>query len=260
MVKRVSPMENGDIIRLQFDTYTEDGKLVDTTDEKKAKDMGIYDEHTAYKPMVTIIGSERLLKAVEESVKSSNVGEEKEIVLPPENAFGARDVNNIKVISYREAERAFKEQGGKDAVPEPGRVVKIGDKYGKVVTVTPGRVVVDFNHPLAGKKIKYVYKITEKIEKEEDKIRAIIEINFPKDVEKFKIETGEEIVITIPDSAKLDDSWPLAKFSIVGAVRQYIANKTIIFREVFEKRVEEKKEEKAEEKKEEEAKEIKTEN
>ncbi len=237
-------MENGDIIKLQFDSFTDDGKLVETTDEKKAKDAGIYDEHTVYKPMVTIIGSGRLLKGLEEDLKKANIGEEKEVILPPEQAFGVRDTNNIKVMSMREFER-------KEIEPEVGKIVKIGDKYGRIVTVTPGRVVVDFNHPLAGKSIKYTYKILEKIENEEDKIRAIIEINFPKDVEKFKIENGEEIIITVPDTAKVDDAWLLAKFAIVGSIREYVANKTIIIKEVFEKRVEEKKEESKEGNKEE---------
>jgi len=236
-------MENGDIIKLQFDSFTDDGKLVETTDEKKAKDAGIYDEHTVYKPMLTIIGSGRLLKGFEESLKTANVGEEKEVTLPPEEAFGVRDTNNIKVMSMREFER-------KEIEPELGKIVKIGDKYGRIVTISPGRVVVDFNHPLAGKSIKYQYKILEKIENEEEKIRAIIEINFPKDVDKFKIENGDEITITIPDSAKIDDNWVLAKFAIVGSIREYIANKTIIIKEIFEKRAEEKKEENKEENKE----------
>ncbi|MEM4213210.1 MAG: peptidylprolyl isomerase, partial [Thermoplasmatales archaeon] len=132
-------------------------------------------------------------------------------------------------------------------VPEPGMTVRIGDKYGKILTVTAGRVVIDFNHPLAGKSIKYKYKIIEKIEGDENKIRSIIEINFPKDSDKFKIEVGEEISITIPDSAKIDDTWPLAKFAIVGAIRQYIGNKTIIFKEIFEKRIEEEAKEQAKE-------------
>jgi FKBP-type peptidyl-prolyl cis-trans isomerase 2 len=243
-------MEKGDIIRLQFDTFTDDGKLVETTDEKKAKEGGIYDEHSSYKPFVTILGSGRLLKDLEEDVQKANVGEEKEISLPPEKAFGVRDTNNVRVASYREVERSLVEEekrmgrSGKDVVPEPGRMVRIGDRYGKILTVTAGRVVIDFNHPLAGKTIKYNYKILEKIEGDEKKIGAIIEINFSRDYDKFKIEVGDEIVITIPDSAKIDDSWPLAKFAIVGAIREYVVNKTIIFREIFEKRVEEKKEEK----------------
>lgn len=242
-------MEKGDIIKLQFDTYTEDGKLVETTDEKKAKDNGIFDEHSSYKPVITILGSGRLLKDLEDDIQKSNVGEDKEISLPPEKAFGVRDTNSVRVNSYREVERSLIEEdkragrSGKDVYPEIGKMVRIGDKYGKIMTVTAGRVVVDFNHPLAGKTIKYTYKVLEKIEGEDKKIGAIIEINFSKDSDKFKIETGEEIVITIPDSAKIDDSWPLAKFAIVGAIREYVANKTVIFKEIFEKRVEEKKEE-----------------
>lgn len=248
-------MDKGDIIKLQFDAYTDDGKLVETTDEAKAKDGGIFDEHSTYKPVVTILGSGRLLKDLEEDLEKANVGEEKELSIPPEKAFGVRDTNGVRVTSYREVERSLRDEeqraGRKssEAYPEPGRIVKIGDKYGKILTVTAGRVVVDFNHPLAGKTIKYKYKVIEKIEGEEKKIGAIIEINFPKDNDKFKIEAGEEIVITIPDSAKLDDSWPLAKFAIVGAVREYVANKTMIFKEVFEKRVEEKKEEEKKEEK-----------
>jgi FKBP-type peptidyl-prolyl cis-trans isomerase 2 len=249
MDERVEHMEKGDIIRLQFDTYTDDGKLVETTDEKKAKDNGIYDEHSSYKPIVTILGAGRLLKDLEDDIRKANVGDVKEILLPPEKAFGVRDTNSVKVNSYREVQRSLIEEekragrSGKDAYPEPGKMVRIGDKFGKILTVTAGRVVVDFNHPLAGKSIKYNYTVLEKLEGEEKKIGAIIEINFSKDSDKFKVEAGEEITITIPDSAKIDDSWPLAKFAIVGAIREYVANKTVIFREVFEKRAEEKKEE-----------------
>jgi len=245
-------MEKGDIIKLQIDTFTDDGKLVETTDETKAKENGIYDEHYSYKPLLTIVGSGRLFSDLEEDIAKANVGEEREITIPPERAFGVRDTNNVRVTSYREVERALREEqrrrgnNGNDVVPEPGMSVKIGDKYGKILTVTAGRVVIDFNHPLAGKSIKYRYKILEKVEGDEKKIQAIIEINYPKDSDKFKVEVGDEIVITIPDSAKIDDSWLLSKFAIVGAVREYVANKTIIFKEIFEKRIEEKKEEKEE--------------
>ncbi|MEL9914467.1 MAG: peptidylprolyl isomerase [Thermoplasmatales archaeon] len=245
-------MEKGDIIKLQMDTFTDDGKLVETTDETKAKENGIYDEHYSYKPILTIVGSGRLFNDLEEDLVKASVGEEREVTIPPERAFGQRDTNNVRVTSYREVERALREEERKkgkneDVVPEPGMTVRIGDKYGKILTVTAGRVVIDFNHPLAGKSIKYKYKIIEKIEGDENKIRSIIEINFPKDSDKFKIEVGEEISITIPDSAKIDDTWPLAKFAIVGAIRQYIGNKTIIFKEIFEKRIEEEAKEQAKE-------------
>ncbi|MEM0141649.1 MAG: peptidylprolyl isomerase [Thermoplasmatales archaeon] len=250
-------MEKGDIIKLQMDTFTDDGKLVETTEESKAKEAGIFDDHYVYRPLLTIVGSGRLFNDLEEDLAKANVGEEREVIVPPERAFGLRDTNNVKVTSYREVERALRDEerrkgnNNSDVAPEPGMTVRMGDKYGKILTVTAGRVVVDFNHPLAGKTIKYKYKILEKIEGEDKKIQSIIEINFPKDNDKFKIEVGDEITITIPDSAKIEDSWLLAKFAIVGAIREYVVNKTIVFKEIFEKRAEEKKEEVKEEAKEE---------
>ncbi len=232
-------MEKGDIIRLQYDSYTDDGKLIETTDVEKAKSAGIYDEHTIYKPMIVIVGSGRLLKPLEEEIKKSNIGEEKEITIPPEEAFGVRDPNNVKVISMRELER-------REIEPELGKTVKIGDKYGRITAISPGRVVVDFNHPLAGKSIKYKFKIAEKIDDETEKIKAIIELNYNKDVEKFQIEAGDSITITVPDSAKIDENWLIAKFGIVGEIREYVGNKDVILKEVYQKRTEEKKEEKKE--------------
>ncbi len=229
-------MEKGDIIRLQYDSFTEDGKLIETTDAEKAKSSGIFDEHTVYKPMVVIVGSGRLLKPLEEEIIKSNVGEEKEILIQPQDAFGVRDPNNVKVISRRELDR-------REVEPEIGKVVKIGDKYGRITTVSPGRVVVDFNHPLAGKAIKYKFKILEKVESELEKIKAIIELNYSKDIDKFQIDSSEVITITIPDNAKIDENWTVAKFGIVGEIREYVANKDIIFKEIYPKRSEEKKEE-----------------
>jgi FKBP-type peptidyl-prolyl cis-trans isomerase 2 len=240
-------MEKGDIIRLQYDSYTDDGKLIETTDAEKAKASGIYDEHNVYKPMVVIVGSGRLLKPLEEEIKKSNLGEEKEITIPPEEAFGVRDPNNVKVLSMRELER-------REIEPELGKTIKIGDKYGRITAISPGRVVIDFNHPLAGKSIKYKFKIAEKIDNEIDKIKAIIELNYNKDLEKFIIEVGDSITITVPDSAKIDENWLIAKFGIVGEIREYVGNKDIVLKEVYLKRTEEKKEEQSKETKTEENK------
>ena len=240
-------MEKGDIIRLQYDSYTDDGKLIETTDAEKAKAAGIYDEHNGYKPMVVIVGSGRLLKPLEEEIKKSNLGEEKEITIPPEEAFGVRDPNNVKVLSMRELER-------REIEPELGKTIKIGDKYGRITAISPGRVVIDFNHPLAGKSIKYKFKIAEKIDNEIDKIKAIIELNYNKDLEKFIIEVGDSITITVPDSAKIDENWLIAKFGIVGEIREYVGNKDIVLKEVYLKRTEEKKEEQSKETKTEENK------
>jgi len=150
----------------------------------------------------------------------------------------------VKIHSYRELARQKIE-------PEVGKEVIINNKRGRIVTVTPGRVVIDFNHPLAGKTLKYKFKIIEKVEGEVDKVRAIIEMDYGKEVENFKIELKDhDIIIELPDVCKYDSNWSMAKYMIVGDIRDYVANKNVKFVEVYPKK-EEPEEEKKEEEKEE---------
>ncbi len=244
-------MEKGDIIRWEYDAWiVEEGneELFDTTNEELAKEKGIHDPTVKYGPMYSIVGAGRLIKGMEEELLQAEIGKEYIVTIPPENAYGERDPKLVKIHSYREIARAVAERD-KNAVPQPGMEVVVGNKRGKIVTVTPGRVVVDYNHPLAGKTLKYRFKILEKVEGEVNKIRAILEMDYGRDVDNFKIEVkGEDILIELADVCKYDSSWSMAKYVIVSDLRDYVANKNIKFIEVYEKKKEER-EEKKEEKK-----------
>ncbi len=248
-------MEKGDIIRWEFEAWiVEDGNevLFDTTNEELAKEQGIHDPNVKYGPMVSIVGAGRLIKGIEEELLNAEVGKEYEVTIPPEKAYGERDPKLVKIHSYRELARQKIE-------PEVGKEIIINNKRGRIVTVTPGRVVIDFNHPLAGKTLKYKFKIVEKVEDEVEKVRAIIEMDYGKDVDKFNIELkDEDIIIELPDVCKYDSNWAVAKYAIVGDIRDYVANKNVKFVELYPKKEEEKQEsqeseEPKEEKEEEEA-------
>ncbi len=241
-------MEKGDIIRWEYDAWiVEDGneELFDTTNEELAKEHGIHDPTVKYGPMYSIVGAGRLIKGIEEELMQAEIGKEYIVTILPENAYGERDPKLVKIHSYREIARKVAERD-RNAVPQVGMEVVIDNKRGKIITVTPGRVVVDYNHPLAGKTLKYRFKILEKVEGEVNKIKAILEMDYGKDVDKFKIEiSDEDIIIEVPDICKYDSSWSIAKYMIVGDIRDYVANKNIKFVEVYEKK-EEKKDEKEE--------------
>ncbi len=241
-------MEKGDIIRWEYDAWVvEEGKedLFDTTNEELAKENGIHDPTIKYGAMYSIVGAERLIKGMDEELLQAEVGKEYIVTIPPENAYGERDAKLVKIHSYREIARKVAERD-KNAVPRVGMEVIIDNKRGRIVTVTPGRVVIDFNHPLAGKTLKYRFKILEKIEGEVEKVKAILEMDYGKDVENFKIEVrGEDILIELADSCKYDSSWSIAKYMIVSDIRDFVANKNVKFFEVYPKK-EEKKEEKNE--------------
>lgn len=73
---------------------------------------------------------------------------------------------------------------------ESGRKLK-----GKVLTVSGGRVRVDFNHPYAGKHLVYEVEVVEKIEDPIDKVKALIELRMPMvKPEEVIIEVGEKDV------------------------------------------------------------------
>lgn len=240
-------MEKGDIIRWEFEAWVvEDGNeiLFDTTKEDLAKEHGIHDPNVKYGPMVSVVGAGRLIKGIDEELLKAEVDKDYEVTIPPEKGYGERDPKLVKIHSYRELARQKIE-------PEVGKEVVINNKRGRIVTVTPGRVVIDFNHPLAGKTLKYKFKIVEKVEGDVDKVRAIIEMDYGKEVEKFNIEVkDDDIIIELPDVCKYDSNWAVAKYAIVGDIRDYVANKNVKFVEVYPKK-EEKKEEESKENKDE---------
>jgi len=84
---------------------------------------------------------------------------------------------------------AFKEQ---KINPQVGLVLNIDDAKGIVRSVSGGRVIVDFNHPLAGKEVIYKIKILKKLEKIDDKINALNEFLFKK---KFDFEIQDKKLI-----------------------------------------------------------------
>ena len=244
-------MKEGDIVRVDYEVWIKDtDELYDTTMEEVAKEHGIYDPSKKYRSVVVIVGESDLLDDVENAIKNGNVGDEIEVELPPEKAYGPRDPKLIRVHSYRELARL-------DIEPEVGKEVYIRGMMGKIISVTPGRVLVDYNHPLAGKTVKYKLYIREVAEEPLAKVKAIIDMHYA-DAENFEINVeGEEITIKVEGKAKFDPNWAMAKPKIIRDLRKYVGNLTIRFVEEYPKREEveeEKPEEKGEEKEEKEEK------
>jgi len=118
-------------------------------------------------PVVTCIGSGMLLKAVDESMEGKSVGDEYEIELKPEDAFGLRNPKMMQLVPLN----TFKQKG---VYPTPGLQVNIDGVLATIRSVTSGRVTIDFNHPLAGKAIKFWVKIRKEITDVKEKLTALL--------------------------------------------------------------------------------------
>ncbi|WP_324735758.1 peptidylprolyl isomerase [Thermococcus sp. SY098] len=184
----------GDVVRLHYiGKVKETGEIFDTTYEEVAKEAGIYSEKGIYGPVPIAIGAGHVLKGLDEQLEGLEVGKKYVIEVSPEKAFGRRDPKLIKTFTLGQ----FRRQG---IMPFPGLEVEIETESGKklkgrVLSVSSGRVRVDFNHPLAGKTIVYEVEIVEKIEDPIEKVKALIELRLPMvDLSKVKIEVGEKDV------------------------------------------------------------------
>ena len=184
----------GDVVRLHYiGKVKETGEIFDTTHEEVAKEAGIYSEKGIYGPVPIAIGAGHVLKGLDEQLEGLEVGKKYIIEVSPEKAFGRRDPRLIKTFTLGQ----FRRQG---IMPFPGLEVEIETESGKklkgrVLSVSSGRVRVDFNHPLAGKTIVYEVEIVEKIEDPLEKVKALIELRLPMvDLSKVKIEVGEKDV------------------------------------------------------------------
>ena len=159
-----------------------------------------------------------------------------------ENAYGMRDSKNLKVHTMSEFKR-------NNIDPVPGAEVRINNKRGRILSVSPGRVVVDYNHPWAGKDVFYKYSLVEQLDGKKDKLKGIIDLNFSRGSDNFVIEErGNDLEIVVPEDMKFNIEWFDAKYRVVEATRKYLKDLVLYITEKYEPVKEEVKEDSAQDK------------
>ena len=161
-------MKKGDFIEVDFvGRVSLTGEIFDLTLEDVARENNLYSKDHAYKPVLVIIGNGMVIPGVEKELEGMKVGEEKEFEVQPEHAFGKRSQKLVKIVSLA---KFTKEKIN----PVPGAFMNIDGVNAKIQSVSGGRVMVDFNHPLAGRALKYKIRIVGQIEDTLEKARAML--------------------------------------------------------------------------------------
>lgn len=125
------------------------GDVVDTTDVDVARREGIYHDYRDYKPLEFRVGEGGVAPVLDDVVRELEPGETRTEVAEPERAFGAYDEREVHEIDPG----AFEEAVGE--VPEEETLVTTADdRTGWVTAVDDDRVVLDFNHELAGERLE----------------------------------------------------------------------------------------------------------
>jgi len=227
------------ILFTDFDGWiNETGTLFDTTHAEVAKANNTFDEKAVYEPLPLFIGRGRLFPGLEKSLDAAEIDKEIELVLPPEEAAGPRDAKLVGLFPIRD----FLKQ---EIMPEIGLQVTIKNKTGYISAVTAGRVRVDFNNRLAGRTLKYKYKVVSEPKTPQELLSAVLKMDYG-NAEGFTGEFSEKkAVIKLPDVCKYDQRWLLSKYRVIGDLRDLLDLDVIQFVEEYVKA--EKKEEKPEE-------------
>lgn len=228
------PFNDGDFLLVNYTAKVkETGEIIDTTIEEDAKSYGIYSSEKEYEPILVIIGEGRIIKGLEEKLRELNEGEEAVFEVSPEKAYGVRDPSKIKRIPLREFVKANIE-------PIPGKVVEINGVPAVIREVGGGRVLVDFNHPLAGKVIEYKAKVVKHVTDEFEKLRLLLKRRFKtKSLESYDIKLSDDktvLTVKIPEKDMLLQDIQLAKRAFAREVFTYFPSIVkVLFIEELEK-------------------------
>ena len=160
------PVKEGDFIKLSY-TGRSFGMVFDTTREDDAKESGTFDENKKYSPVIVCAGKQQILLGLDEAVIGKEPGDEGTVEIPAEKAFGEREQELMR--SYEK--KTFKEkpaEGMRVDIPNVGQ--------GTVVRIIGNRVLVDFNHPLAGQTLTYSFRIEEIVEDPKEQMQGLIQV------------------------------------------------------------------------------------
>ena len=221
-------VNKGSIVKVDFDAWTSEGVLFDTTHKEVAKESNNYQEEAVYEPLPIVVGVGRVIPGFDKALSETPVGEEREITIPAAEAFGERDPSKIETHSLREFQK-------RDVNPRPGMRVQFENRTGTVIGVTAGRVRVDFNSPLAGKDLRYKFKIVEEVTDTTEKVKTLIDLNYGQGRSTgFGVTvTGDTAELKLPDSCKYDQRWFIVKYRLVGDLRNYAGIATTRFIEEY---------------------------
>ena len=223
-------MDKGSVIQIEYTLYDAETENVIETNRANEHDSegdGPADMSPESRPLTTIVGSGRLIPGFEEHLESAEEGEDYAIDIPAEKGYGAKDPDLIETITQDKLLAA---------VPDPrslqiGSPVTINNRVGILQLLAAGRARIDFNHPLAGKTLRYEYTVTKVITDEQERLSAILESLTGRS--GFSFESSDDgLVVTLPDELRYDARWSSTKFDVVGGLREHAGAETIIFKEI----------------------------
>jgi FKBP-type peptidyl-prolyl cis-trans isomerase SlyD len=140
-LKTAAEIHDGAIVTIDYTLTDDTGTVIDSTAGKE--------------PLTYIQGAGQIVPGLERALNGLKAGDQKKVEVPPEEGYGMPD------------EKAFQELP-KDKIPpdaqKVGALLMTKSSDGRMIPIrvhkiTGDTVVVDFNHPLAGKTLHFDVKV-----------------------------------------------------------------------------------------------------
>jgi FKBP-type peptidyl-prolyl cis-trans isomerase 2 len=141
----MSQVKNGDQVKVHYTGKFDSGDVFDTSEGAD--------------PLAFTVGAGQVIPGFDNALVGMKVGETKDIVIEPENAYGERIDELIQTIN-----RDQFQLGG--AEPQVGMTIEMHTSQGNVIPLvisdlTAETVTLDANHPLAGEQLHFSLTLVE---------------------------------------------------------------------------------------------------
>ena len=134
---------DGNVVKLHY-TLTVEGKVVDNTRERE--------------PFAFQVGAKQVIPGFEKAIKGMVVGEKKSFQVSPDEGYGQENEEGIDEVTLDNLPPDLEPEVGMTlyATGEQGQTIP-----GRITEVREDSVVINVNHPFAGKTLDYDVEIVE---------------------------------------------------------------------------------------------------
>jgi FKBP-type peptidyl-prolyl cis-trans isomerase 2 len=177
-----------DFVEILFTGRIKNGEIFDSNIPDDIRKEDSKDEP---KPLIICVGKRMILESLDNFLEGKEIGKCYEISLPPEKAFGERKPEMVKIIPLHIYHQH-------NLQPRAGMTVNFDRMLARVISVSGGRVLTDFNNPLAGKHVHYKLCIKRKVDDTKEKVNAVLAFlthqSFPIEIK----ENEKKVIVKVP--------------------------------------------------------------
>jgi len=160
--------QKNDFVEIKYTGRLEDGSIFDLNDKEQAEKEKI--KGHIHERTVICLGTTDLVSGLDTFLIGKEIGKKLHTTIPPEEGFGKKDPKLLQMLPLNKFQR-------QNINPIPGLQVTVDNNSGTVKSISGGRILVDFNHPLAGKTLLYEITMVRKVDSLKEKVLGFLELN-----------------------------------------------------------------------------------